>query len=63
MAGDVAESININCIGTLAILIKAKRINLILSLKEIFLEFLMKKRYYKIEVFNQILLIEKEELI
>lgn len=53
MAGDIAESININCIGTLAILIKAKRINLILSLKEIFLEFLMKKRYYKIEVFNQ----------
>lgn len=43
MAGDVAESININCIGTLALLIKAKRINLMLSLKEIFLEFLIKK--------------------
>ena len=62
-AREVAESININCIGTLAILIKAKRVNLIPSLREIFLELLIKKRYYKIEVLNQILLIEKEELI
>jgi predicted nucleic acid-binding protein len=62
-AREIAESIHINCIGILAILIKVKRSNLIISLREIFKELLNKKRYYKIEVLNQILLIEKEELI
>lgn len=62
-AREIAESIHINCIGTLAILIKAKRTNLIISLREVFIELLNNTRYYKTEVLNQILLFEKEKLI
>jgi predicted nucleic acid-binding protein len=58
----IAEKNMVSCIGTLAILIKAKRENLVPKLKPLFEFLLNNKRYYQIEILNQILLVENEPL-
>ena len=62
-AREIAEQNNINCIGTLAILIKAKRNKLLPLLQPVFQDLLNKKRFYQRELLNNILTTEKEELL
>lgn len=62
-AREIAEAYNINCIGTLAILIKAKHNKLLPLLQPVFLDLLSKKRFYQKELLNNLLLNEREELI
>lgn len=62
-AREVAEENNINCIGTLAILIKAKHNKLLPLLKPVFQDLLRNKRFYQKELLNNILAFEKEGLI
>ncbi|MCP5054601.1 MAG: DUF3368 domain-containing protein [bacterium] len=51
----IAEELNIDCIGTLAILIKAKEKGLITALKPIFESLKQNRRYYSNKVLNSIL--------
>ncbi len=51
----IAESINIDCIGTLGLLLKAQEMNLITKLKPFFLEFVKVGRYFSKELLNNIL--------
>ena len=62
-AREIAEANNINCIGTLAILIKAKHNKLLPLLQPVFLDLLSKKRFYQKELLNNLLSNEGEELI
>lgn len=62
-AREIAEENNINCIGTLAILIKAKHNKLLPLLQPVFQDLLNKKRFYQRELLNNILSTEKEELL
>ncbi len=62
-ARKIAEIYNINCIGTLGVLIASKRKGLIPNLKPEFEEFLLHKRFYGIELLNKILLENGEEII
>jgi predicted nucleic acid-binding protein len=59
----MAEANNINCIGTLAVLISAKHKNLISEIKPYFEMLLSKKRFYKKDTLNQILATEDEPLL
>jgi uncharacterized protein len=62
-AREVAEENNINCIGTLAILIKAKHNKLLPLLQPVFQDLLRNKRFYQKELLNSILTFEKEGLL
>jgi uncharacterized protein len=59
----VAEENSINCIGTLTVLISAKRKGLISGLKYFFEMLLANKRFYTKETLNQILAAENEPLL
>lgn len=52
----VAESININCIGTLGLLLKAKQKGLITELKPIFEKLIKVGRYFSRKLINDILI-------
>lgn len=52
----IAESLNVNCIGTLGVLLKGKEKGLINELKPIFTNLLLGKRYFSKKLLNQILL-------
>jgi predicted nucleic acid-binding protein len=54
-ARSFAEELEINCIGTLAVLIKAKEKGLIADLKPIFKNLIQNKRFYSKSVLNEIL--------
>jgi len=54
-ARSIAENYKIICIGTLGILTKALDKGLTESLRPLFTEFLNSKRYYSIELLNEIL--------
>lgn len=54
-ARSFAEELEINCIGTLAVLIKAKEKGLITDLKPIFENLIQNRRYYSKSVLNKIL--------
>ena len=54
-ARTIAEAININCIGTLGLLLKAKEKNLINELKPIFKKFLSNGRFFSKKLLNEIL--------
>jgi len=54
-APSIAEELGINCIGTLAILVKAKEKGLISVLKPVFEDLIKNRRYYSKNVLNQIL--------
>ncbi|MGD2088278.1 MAG: DUF3368 domain-containing protein [Candidatus Aminicenantes bacterium] len=62
-ARSFAEELEINCIGTLAVLIKAKEKGLITELKPIFENLLQNKRYYSKSVLNKILSGQNENTI
>lgn len=62
-ARKIAESLGINCIGTLGLLLKAKQIGLISELKPIFTEFLTHGRYFSVSLLNQILINIGEDTI
>ncbi|MDR1323932.1 MAG: DUF3368 domain-containing protein [Candidatus Margulisbacteria bacterium] len=51
----IAETMGLSCVGTLAILIKAKKEKLISSLRPLFRKLLKNKRYYSVELLNKIL--------
>jgi predicted nucleic acid-binding protein len=51
----VAESRNISCLGALAVLVEAKSQKLIPELRPLFLQLLVKKRYYAKVLLNTIL--------
>lgn len=59
----LAESLNINCIGTLGVLIKAKQNKMITELKPLFEILLTKGRYYSKKLLNKILIETKEQTI
>jgi uncharacterized protein len=59
----VAESNFVNCIGTLGILITAKQKNMILSLRLVFEQLILHKRFYHKELLNKILSVENEPLL
>ena len=52
----VAESLNVNCIGSLGLLIKAKQKGYIKELKPIFEKWLSSGRYFSYDLLNKILL-------
>jgi predicted nucleic acid-binding protein len=54
-AREIAESLGVKCIGTLALLIKAKRMGKTNSLRTLFLELLKHKRYFSKELLNLLL--------
>ena len=51
----LAESFDVNCIGSIGVLIKAKKNGLIPELKPIFEKWLSFKRYFSIKLLNTIL--------
>ncbi len=59
-AREVAELLQIKCIGTLAILLRAKELELIHELKPIFKTFLENDRYYSRKLLNELLLKSSE---
>jgi len=54
-ARKIAESININCIGSLALLIKAKEDGKIENLRDIFIKLIENKRFFSTKLLNSIL--------
>lgn len=60
-AREIAESLNINCIGTLGILIKAKKEGLLSALKPLFQQLVSVGRYYSKSILNQALVLAGEE--
>jgi len=60
-ARNIFENYNINCVGTIGILIKAKEFGIIDSLKPIFTSFLNNKRFYSIELLNTVLINNLEQ--
>jgi len=51
----IAESLNINCIGTLGLLLKAKQKGLVTELKPLFGKLITNGRYFSIKLLNDIL--------
>ena len=62
-ARTIAEEMSISCVGTIAVLIKAKSENLIKELRPLFIELLDKKRYYSVELLNKVLQANNEKLL
>ena len=54
-ARDIAENLDINCIGTLGILSSAKQKGLIKELKPLFKILLQNRRYYSLKLINLVL--------
>lgn len=57
----IAEQNQVNCVGTLGLLIAAKEKGLVSSLRPIFAELVSNNRYYQKELLNKILLGSNEE--
>ncbi len=62
-ARKIAESIDIKCIGTLGLLLKAKEKNIVRELKPLFIEFIKIGRYFSKELLNYILVKGGEQQI
>jgi len=62
-ARNIAENMDINCIGLIGVLSIAKDKGLIKQLKPIFESFLQNKRFYSIDLLNTILTSKGEEII
>lgn len=62
-ARQFANTLKINSIGTLAILIKSKENNIIKELRPLFIQLLQNKRYYSISLLNSILSEYNENII
>lgn len=59
----IAESLEINCIGTLGVLVKAKQSGLLKELKPLFEKLLQSGRYFSKELLNDILTKTEESKI
>ncbi|MGB3850634.1 MAG: DUF3368 domain-containing protein [Tunicatimonas sp.] len=59
----IAENLGINCIGTLGILLTAKDKGSIDNLRSIFVEFLANKRFYSLQLLNNVLKQAGEETL
>ncbi|HOO85421.1 MAG TPA: DUF3368 domain-containing protein [Prolixibacteraceae bacterium] len=62
-ARNIAESLDIKCIGTIGLLSTAKNKQLIAELRPIFIQFIENKRFYSIELLNTILKNNNEDRI
>ncbi len=62
-ARKIAETLNVNCIGIIGLLVIAKDKGYVEKLKPIFEMFLKNKRYYSIELLNAVLTAKGEEII
>ncbi len=54
-ARDIAENLNIKCIGTLGILSFAKRKGIIKELRPLYMSLLTNNRYYSLQLINMVL--------
>lgn len=54
-ARTIAETLNVSCIGTLGLLLKAKEKGLIDELKPVFKEFLLNGRFFSKRLLNEVL--------
>jgi uncharacterized protein len=54
-ARQIAESLQVNCIGSIGLLIKAKQAGIISELRPIFVNWLETERYFSIRLLNQVL--------
>jgi len=59
----IAESLDVNCIGSIGLLLKAKEKGLITEIKPIFEKWISIGRYFSIKFLNKILKDIGEELI
>jgi len=59
----IAESLNVNCIGTLGLLISAKQKRLIYELKPYFVKLLQNQRHYSLNLLNELLIENNEEIM
>ncbi|MEZ4828504.1 MAG: DUF3368 domain-containing protein [Bacteroidia bacterium] len=59
----IAESLNVNCIGSIGLLIKAKQNNILSSLRPVFIKWLENERYFSLKLLNSILIDTGEEPI
>ena len=59
----VAESLDVDCIGSIGLLVKAKQIGLISDLRSIFEKWIEEERYFSRKLLNKILLQTGEESI
>lgn len=62
-ARSIAESLDVNCIGSAGILIKAKDKGLIEAIKPFFEKWIALERYFSIDFLNQLLVQQNEEKI
>ena len=59
----IAEVLGISCVGTLAVLIKAKKTKLLSELRPLFLQLSVQKRFFARNLLNDVLLANKEKMI
>jgi uncharacterized protein len=59
----IAESLDVNCIGSIGLLIKAKQLGYLKELQPLFLKWLDNERYFSKKLLNDILMQEGEQLI
>jgi predicted nucleic acid-binding protein len=59
----IAETLGFSCVGTLAVLLKAKKEKLISNLRPLFRKLLKNKRYYSVELLNALLMEHGEKNI
>ena len=59
----IAESLNVNCIGTLGLLLRAKQKGFISDLKPLFKTLLSSGRYFSLKLLNEILINNGETII
>jgi predicted nucleic acid-binding protein len=59
-ARKIAESLGINCIGTLGVLLTAKKRGLVKALRPLFKDLLDNNRYYALQLLNNLLVSHNE---
>ncbi|NJO92640.1 MAG: DUF3368 domain-containing protein [Chloroflexia bacterium] len=62
-ARNIAELMDIKCIGTIALLSFAKKKQLITSLKPMFISLLSQNRYFSKKLLNHVLMLNDEKTI
>jgi predicted nucleic acid-binding protein len=59
----MAETHGVRCVGTLAVLVKAKELNVVSALRPLFSTFILYNRYYKKDLLNSLLVDCSEDLL
>lgn len=62
-ARKIAESLNVNCIGTIGLLAFAKEKGIISEVRPLFIELLKNKRYYSLNLLNEVLTLNGEKTL